>query len=262
MHSQAALVNLMIKQKRIHQYNKSAIKALQETDRSLYCNPKFCTRVEDCYEDSPQIIHSDGVNSVTISAPHIHFLMINELSSMIKTGTEFVLDIGSGSGFLTAVFGRLLREAFKNQTSKNKEKEISHSHGKVIGVERISELVEASIQSIMSDDKTLIEENYLEIISGDGWLGDNMDTKTKYTIICSGAASKAVPLKLIDQLAKPGMLILPVEDNYNDQDLVKFTKNLQGNVKKEVLFPVKFVPLNKPRSNALNFFASFSITNF
>lgn len=70
--------------------------AFEKVDRGDFCkiNP---------YEDSPQRIGWDA----TISAPHIHANAVETLKDFLKPGSK-VLDIGSGSGYLCAVFAHLV----------------------------------------------------------------------------------------------------------------------------------------------------------
>ncbi|CAF4375830.1 unnamed protein product, partial [Adineta steineri] len=78
------------------------------------------------YEDAPQPI---GYN-VTISAPHMHAHALEMLHDKLIPGAR-VLDVGSGSGYLTACIARLIQP-----------------NGKVIGIEHIPELVQLSIKRI------------------------------------------------------------------------------------------------------------------
>ena len=69
--------------------SSSVAKALLSVDRKLFCS-------SDPYSDEPKSI---GFGS-TISAPHIHALILELLKDHLKNGSSF-LDIGSGSGYLT-----------------------------------------------------------------------------------------------------------------------------------------------------------------
>ena len=65
--------------------------AMRKTDRADYAP-------NDVYADRPQRIGYD----VTISAPHMHAHALEELADQLQPGAR-VLDVGSGSGYLTAV---------------------------------------------------------------------------------------------------------------------------------------------------------------
>ena len=76
------------------------------------------------YEDCPLSI---GYNA-TISAPHMHAYCLGWLESVLQPGAK-VLDVGSGSGYLCAVFNEMTRS-------------------KVVGIEHIPELVEISKENL------------------------------------------------------------------------------------------------------------------
>ena len=76
------------------------------------------------YEDCPLSI---GYNA-TISAPHMHAYCLGWLESVLQPGAK-VLDVGSGSGYLCAVFYEMTRS-------------------KVVGIEHIPELVEMSKENL------------------------------------------------------------------------------------------------------------------
>lgn len=69
-------------------------RTMTATDRKHYCP-------HNSYQDAPQSIGFD----VTISAPHMHAFALELLEGHLKQGAR-VLDVGSGSGYLTACFAR------------------------------------------------------------------------------------------------------------------------------------------------------------
>lgn len=70
--------------------SKDAIKAMLAVDRKYYA-PKYA------YQDSPQSL---GYGA-TISAPHMHAYALEHLADKLVTAKN-VLDVGSGTGYLTA----------------------------------------------------------------------------------------------------------------------------------------------------------------
>ena len=76
--------------------------------------------------DSPMSI---GYNA-TISAPHMHAMCLQLLEKNLQPGMH-ALDVGSGTGYLTACFGMMVRP-----------------EGRAVGVEHIPELVSSSIENI------------------------------------------------------------------------------------------------------------------
>ena len=67
-------------------------------DRKEFCH------THDPYKDNPQPIGSN----VTISAPHMHAHALETLAEHLKPGKR-ALDVGSGSGFLTACMALMVR---------------------------------------------------------------------------------------------------------------------------------------------------------
>ncbi|KAG6830776.1 hypothetical protein H0H93_013956, partial [Arthromyces matolae] len=90
-------------------------KAMSKVDRANYVrNPSMA------YEDSPQPIGY----AATISAPHMHAYAASHMLPYLKPGAR-VLDIGSGSGYLTAVLYHLVGPT-----------------GTVVGIEHVDELTQ------------------------------------------------------------------------------------------------------------------------
>ncbi|UCF97614.1 MAG: protein-L-isoaspartate(D-aspartate) O-methyltransferase [Spirochaetaceae bacterium] len=126
----------------------------------------------------------------TISQPYMVALMTEELH---LRGGERVLEIGTGSGYQTAVLAELA--------------------GEIYTVELIPELSERS-------QKLLEELGYSNIIyrSGDGSLG--WPEHAPYDRILVAAAAVTVPRPLTSQLADNGILVIPVGDSRHYQTLL------------------------------------------
>ena len=90
----------------------------------------FYIHKHESYIDKPSQLFSGQ----TISAPHMHAKAIEYLEPVLKPGAT-ILDIGSGSGYLTACFGEAVKVYHDDEKLR----------GKVIGLEIISELVNYSI---------------------------------------------------------------------------------------------------------------------
>ncbi|KAK1925071.1 protein-L-isoaspartate O-methyltransferase [Papiliotrema laurentii] len=190
--------------------------AMRKVDRGHYV-----PRGRDPYEDSPQPI---GFGA-TISAPHMHaHAAENLLPSLVKADIPggAILDVGSGSGYLTAVFHHLAPRA------------------KVVGIDHIKGLVDQSIVNLKKDGVELgAVEGGVHIICGDGRLGS--PENAPFQIIHVGAAAPEIPPALIEQLAKPGRMFIPVGDW--SQDIWQIDKDEHGHVTKQKLFGVMYVPL-------------------
>ena len=66
-----------------------------------------------------------------------------------------VLDVGSGSGFLTCLFSYAMKKADVG--------------GKIVGIEYLSPLLAESITNVNKNHSDLLEENWLHLMRGDGW---------------------------------------------------------------------------------------------
>ncbi|CAF3816666.1 unnamed protein product [Adineta steineri] len=170
------------------------------------------------YEDAPQPI---GYN-VTISAPHMHAHALEMLHDKLIPGAR-VLDVGSGSGYLTACIARLIQP-----------------NGKVIGIEHIPELVQLSIKNISKNGRSLFDDGILEVVSGDGRLG--YPQGGPYDAIHVGAASANRPNELIEQLKPGGRLVVPV--GVGSQKMMIYDKTNDGHdVHERATLGVSYVPL-------------------
>lgn len=191
---------------------------MRERDRGHYSSSPYV------YNDSPQ-----GIGySATISAPHMHAHCLELLSKRL-TKDSHVLDVGSGSGYLTACFATILRNL---------------GGGKCYGIEHIDELVEDSKRNIAKDDKSLLE--HVDISVGDGFEG--LARGAPFQAIHVGAASPDVPTQLLDQLAIGGSLVIPVGPENRDQYLYLLEKVPAANsagyeIKQNNLCGVRYVPL-------------------
>lgn len=174
------------------------------------------------YEDSPQPI---GFNA-TISAPHMHLYALEAASSHLPLNKPSkVLDVGSGSGYLTVCFAML-----------------GGSHTKVVGVEHVAELVEMSKENTRKSFANLLESGRVSYVQGDGRLG--YAQKAPYDVIHVGAACEGYPQDLVDQLAPNGILIAPIGKTPYYQAITLIRKDEEGRLlDEEVTLPVRYVPL-------------------
>jgi protein-L-isoaspartate(D-aspartate) O-methyltransferase len=147
----------------------------------------------------------------TISQPYMVALMTEAL---LLTGKERVLEIGTGSGYQTAILAELSE--------------------KVFSIERIRPLA-------IRARKLLYELGYfnVEIKIFDGTFG--WKEESPFDVILVTAGSPDIPQPLIDQLSTGGRLVIPVGDTFV-QDLFRVTKTEEG-VKKEDLGGCRFVKL-------------------
>ncbi len=132
-----------------------------------------------------------------------------------------VLEIGTGSGYQTAVLSKLCRRIYT--------------------IERHKPLHEAA--SAMFAELKL--HNVLARL-GDGTLGWP-ESAPFDRILVTAAAEQTVPTALLDQLAVGGVLVTPIARTTVDQSLVKFVRHPQG-IERIELGPVRFVPLVNDQS--------------
>ncbi|XP_063295314.1 protein-L-isoaspartate(D-aspartate) O-methyltransferase-like isoform X2 [Pelobates fuscus] len=171
------------------------------------------------YMDSPQSI---GYKA-TISAPHMHAHALELLEEKLIEGAR-ALDVGSGSGYLTACFARMVG-----------------STGKVIGVDHIDHLINTAIQNVQQDDAELLSSGRIKFVVGDGRLGH--PEGGLYDAIHVGAAAATVPQELLKQLKPEGRLILPVGPEGGSQALEQYDKADDGEITRARLMGVMYVPL-------------------
>jgi protein-L-isoaspartate(D-aspartate) O-methyltransferase len=187
--------------------------ALANVDRANYVRDRT-----SAYEDAPQRIG----HGATISAPHMHAYAAETLLPFLKPGSK-VLDIGSGSGYLLAIFHHIVGES-----------------GKVVGIEHVPELVDWSAENLRKDGLGgALDAMQIEVIVGDGRNG--CPEKGPYDAIHVGAAAPDVPSSLVEQLASPGRMFVPV--GVYMQDVQRVDKDKNGRVTQQSIMSVSYVPL-------------------
>ena len=203
--------------------------ALMKVDRGDYCDGT------KCYLDSPSSIGYEQ----TISAPHMHIKALKYLEDKLIPGSK-ILDIGSGSGYLTAVFGYLV------ETNEKDNKSL------VYGIDIYDELVKNSLNNIKKNNSDLLNHNKLNIIVGDGWAG-YPDKNLLFDAIHVGASADELPINLWRQLKPGGKLIIPIQTEqrevfrlYNKPTYWNRICNIKPyECYKKNLFDVRYVPLQK-----------------
>jgi protein-L-isoaspartate(D-aspartate) O-methyltransferase len=148
----------------------------------------------------------------TISQPYIIARMTEALH--LSKSTDKVLEIGTGSGYQTAILAELAKEVYT--------------------VERIRALYKEAKKRLKKLNFTNIKFKY-----GDGYLG--WEECAPYDAIIVTAATLKLPGALLDQLKIGGRMVIPVGDFFN-QKLLLVTKTSRGPAQ-QVLDPVRFVPL-------------------
>lgn len=184
--------------------DQGVLKVMGEIPRHLFMEEAL---VGEAYSDHPLPIG----HKQTISQPYIVALMTQALE---LTGKEKTLEIGTGSGYQTAILAELSE--------------------KVYTIERVRPLMEKA--------RTLLAElGYTNILfkAFDGTLGWK-EFEPFDTIIVTAGAPK-VPQPLLDQLAEGGRIIVPIGDR-SSQELIKIVRE-EDRFKEENLGGCRFVDL-------------------
>jgi protein-L-isoaspartate(D-aspartate) O-methyltransferase len=186
------------------------LSAIERVPREAFVPDIFKDRA---YDNAPLPI-GEGQ---TISQPLIVGLMTQalELSKRHK-----VLEIGTGSGYQTAILARLCRRVYT--------------------IERIRPLYDGAM-AVLQD---------LQVRNVTGKVGDGSrgwPEQAPFDRIIVTAAAPVYPQVLADQLAEGGILVVPVERGLDDQELLKIRRTPDG-FSEEDLAPVRFVPLISDRA--------------
>jgi protein-L-isoaspartate(D-aspartate) O-methyltransferase len=182
----------------------AVLHAIDEVPRHIFVPTGIRHRA---YEDSALPIG----NGQTISQPSIHarYLELLEL-----TGKERVLEIGTGSGYQTALLAKLA--------------------GQVFTIERIAPLLDRAREVLQQ-----VGMSNVSFMLGDGTLG--WSEFAPYDAILVGAAAPEIPPAYIEQLADGGRLLIPLGGR-DEQVLHLFTR--KGDELERIdVAPVRFVPL-------------------
>ncbi len=150
----------------------------------------------------------------TISQPAVVAFMTQELQIVDRMK---VLEIGTGSGYQAAVLAKLCRRLYS----------IERHRDLLLDAER--KFRELRINNITAK-------------TGDGTKGWPEQAPFD-RIIVTAAATRDIPHALLDQLALDGLMIAPMGDTARDQHLYRFSFNVDGQIEREKMWPVRFVPL-------------------
>ncbi|TVP94515.1 MAG: protein-L-isoaspartate(D-aspartate) O-methyltransferase [Acholeplasmatales bacterium] len=159
------------------------------------------------YEDAPLRIR----HNQTISQPFIVAYMTEALA---LTGQERVLEIGTGSGYQTAILARCVNTVYT--------------------IERIDALLEDAKRIL-----TTLGIHNIHYRVGDGKMG--WESAAPFDAVMVTASADDIPDALLEQLKEGGRLVMPVGDDFA-QELVRITRT-EGEYVQEHLGGVRFVRL-------------------
>mgnify|MGYP001420070985 FL=1 len=185
--------------------DKNILRAIEKVPRELFVAQKLIDRA---YENIPLPIDCGQ----TISQPYVVAYMI---SCLKLKKTDKVLEIGTGTGYQTAILSYLCKE--------------------VCTIEIYNKLLNQAKKRILK-----LNLKNINFILGNGTEGWN--AKVLFDAIIVSAASEIIPDKLLKNLKNHGCLIMPKKKSLDIQKLLLIKKSNETYLEKE-LCSVKFVPL-------------------
>lgn len=206
MNTDARKIRLLMSLRRSGVTDAKVLGAIERVPRERFVPEAFQDRAWD--DTALPIGHGQ-----TISQPLIVALMTEALG---LTDRSKVLEIGTGSGYQTAVLAQLSRRVYT--------------------IEMIKELQDGTAKLLEA-----LRVHNVTMRHGDGSLGWPKQAPFD-RIIVTAASGGDVPQPLIDQLGEGGILICPVRRASDDQVVVRITRHDDA-IKREDLWPVRFVPL-------------------
>ncbi len=161
---------------------------------------------DSAYSDQPLPVGKGQ----TISQPYMVALMTELLH---LSGDDKVLEIGTGSGYQTAILAELAGEVYTVEI----------------------------VESLMEKSKKLLAElghQNIKFKTGDGYFG--WEEYAPFDVVLVTCGPDSIPQPLVDQLAEGGCLVIPVGSMYQTLTVVEKVK---GKVKKRKSISCRFVPM-------------------
>jgi protein-L-isoaspartate(D-aspartate) O-methyltransferase len=189
-----------------HRPDPRVMDALAKVPREQFVPADLAARA---YDNRPLPIgHGQTISQPLIVAVMTHLLRLQPEAR--------VLEVGTGSGYQTAILAELAREVVTVEV-----------------VEALAVVAETKLRALGCE--------HIEFRTGDGAAG--CPGRAPFDAIIVTAAAPAIPQALIDQLAPGGRLVIPIGRDPLAQDLYLVEKDCEGAVRQRRLFPVAFVPL-------------------
>jgi protein-L-isoaspartate(D-aspartate) O-methyltransferase len=184
--------------------DERVLRAMGSVPRQEFVLPPY---INKSYDDEPLPIG----RGQTISQP---FIVAAMLAAIGFTGSERVLEIGTGCGYQAAVLALLAREVYT--------------------VELLPDLAQSA-----ADRLERLGFRNVHVRCGDGTLG--WPEYAPYDAILIAAAAPRIPEPLLEQLAENGGLVAPVGDDVNQE--IQIVRKRQGKLHVEHDVSCRFVPL-------------------
>jgi len=194
--------NMVVKLEQRGISSGSVLNAMMRVPRHHFVSEALCYRA---YDDTSLPI---GFGQ-TISTPSVVASMVQSLR---LTGDESVLDIGSGSGYQSAVLAELA--------------------GSVTAMERIPELAERS-------RSVLLNLGYnISVINADNF----NEIEGSFDRIIVAAGVKLFPSELLAKLNEGGILVIPVDESGKNHKIKRIVKKKDDDFFEEIIGRATFVP--------------------
>jgi protein-L-isoaspartate(D-aspartate) O-methyltransferase len=200
--SRLAMVELQLRNRGIR--DERVLQAMSKVPRHQFVAPSFQDRA---YDDQPLPI----AEGQTVSQPYIVAAMLGWLSLL---ASDRVLDVGTGSGYQTALLAELVADVFT--------------------IERHASLAQAAGELLER-----LGYNNIQIRTGDGSLG--WPEAAPFDAIVVSAAVPQLPPSLMTQLKEGGRLIAPV--GTPEAQELRLIRRVAGEVRTTRLDGCRFVPL-------------------
>ena len=206
-----ALIDLIIELKQQGIKNFDVLKSIEKLPRKFFIDSEIHTKAN--------MNIALPINcGQTISQP----LVVAQMTQALELNKNLrVLEIGTGSGYQTAILSMLSRFVYT--------------------IERYKTLKEKSDMIFKK-----MELNNVFTKHGDGGLGWREQAPFERIIVT--AAALEIPGKLIDQLDNNGFMVVPVGEENNNQTLFKI-KKINNKIFSESIMSVRFVPLIEGKNN-------------
>lgn len=200
------ILRLIMELRRLGVTDAAVLGAIERVPRELFVPEQF---LDQAYENIALPI-GEGQ---TISQPLIVGLMTQalEVSDRLK-----VLEVGTGSGYQTAVLSWLCRRVYSIERHKTLLKPTE---------ERFRKMGLSNITAIAGDGSR-------------GW-----PEQAPFDRIIVTAAAREMPEQLMAQLAVGGVMVIPVGERASDQHVMRVRRRAAADYQSEKLWPVRFVPL-------------------
>src|SRR5436305_606420 len=183
----------------------AVLRALDEVPREHFVQDQFA---QSAYADQALPIPCGQ----TISQPFVVAYMTEKLELRPE---HRVLEVGTGSGYQSAILSRIVREV------------ISDERYRTLADEARARIAALGYQNV-------------EILLGDGLAG--VPSRAPFDRIIVTAAAETIPDALVDQLVDGGVMVLPLGPQLGVQHLTKLTK-IANELEREAQIEVRYMPL-------------------